>query len=160
RAADEARASHAVVLPRQVRRGPLAPIRAAVVVAEIRRVPGAGDSGPYRAVARRPAPRRRAVAALLPAAPREHPLHLRGGRLEVGGREVPGSTFSYRRRVQFFETDAAGIVHFSSYFRYFEEAEHALWREAGMTIHPEDSSIGWPRISASCEFRKALKFEQ
>jgi 4-hydroxybenzoyl-CoA thioesterase/acyl-CoA thioester hydrolase len=29
-----------------------------------------------------------------------------------------------------------------------------------MTIHSQDSSIGWPRISASCEFRKALRFEE
>ena len=36
-----------------------------------------------------------------------------------------------RRRVQFYETDAAGIVHFSWFYRYMEEAEHALWREAG-----------------------------
>jgi hypothetical protein len=28
----------------------------------------------------------------------------------------------------------AGIVHFN-FFRYFEDAEHALWREAGLTIH-------------------------
>jgi acyl-CoA thioester hydrolase len=68
--------------------------------------------------------------------------------------------FRHRRRVQFYETDAAGIVHFSWYFRYFEEAEHALWRDAGMTIHQEDSSAGWPRISASCDFRKALRFEE
>src|SRR5262245_49373622 len=68
--------------------------------------------------------------------------------------------FRLRRRVQFYETDAAGIVHFSWYFRYFEEAEHAMWRAAGMTIHQQDASVGWPRISASCEFRKALKFEQ
>ena len=65
-----------------------------------------------------------------------------------------------RRRVQFSETDAAGIVHFSCFFRYFEDAEHALWREAGLSIHPEDSPIGWPRVSASCEFLRPLKFEQ
>ena len=64
------------------------------------------------------------------------------------------------RRVQFSETDAAGIVHFSYFFRYFEDAEHALWREAGLSIHPEQSPIGWPRVSASCEFHRALKFEQ
>ena len=29
------------------------------------------------------------------------------------------------------------MVHFSNFFRYMEEAEHALWRVAGMTIHPE-----------------------
>ena len=64
-----------------------------------------------------------------------------------------------RRRVQFYETDAAGIVHFSWYFRYMEEAEHALWREAGLSIHPAGSDIGWPRIAASCDFHRALRFE-
>jgi acyl-CoA thioester hydrolase len=65
-----------------------------------------------------------------------------------------------RRRVQFYETDVAGIVHFSWFFRYMEEAEHALWREAGLSIHPEHSDIGWPRVAAACEFHRALKFEQ
>ena len=65
-----------------------------------------------------------------------------------------------RRRVQFYETDVAGIVHFSWFFRYMEEAEHALWREAGLSIHPPESPIGWPRVAAACEFHRALKFEQ
>ncbi len=64
-----------------------------------------------------------------------------------------------KRRVAFSETDAAGLVHFTYFFRYFEDAEHALWREAGLSIHTEDSLIGWPRISAACEFRRPLKFE-
>jgi YbgC/YbaW family acyl-CoA thioester hydrolase len=68
--------------------------------------------------------------------------------------------FRLRRRVQFYETDAAGIVHFTSFFRYMEEAEHALWREAELSIHPGDSPIGWPRVAAACEFHRALKFEQ
>jgi acyl-CoA thioester hydrolase len=65
-----------------------------------------------------------------------------------------------RRRVAFSETDAAGIVHFSNYFRYFEDAEHALWRDAGLSIHPAQSDIGWPRVTAACEFHRALRFEQ
>jgi len=65
-----------------------------------------------------------------------------------------------RRRVAFSETDAAGIVHFSNYFRYFEDAEHALWRESGLCIHAQDASIGWPRVSASCEYHRPLRFEQ
>jgi acyl-CoA thioester hydrolase len=69
-------------------------------------------------------------------------------------------TLTLRRRVQFSETDAAGLVHFSCFFRYLEDAEHALWREAGLSIHPENSPIGWPRVSASCEFHRALRFEQ
>lgn len=64
-----------------------------------------------------------------------------------------------KRRVQFYETDVAGIVHFSWFFRYMEEAEHALWREAGLSIHPPASEIGWPRVAASCEFQRALRFE-
>ena len=70
------------------------------------------------------------------------------------------SEYRLRRRVQFYELDPAGIVHFSWFFRYMEEAEHALWREAGLSIHPPDSPIGWPRVGASCEFHRALKFEQ
>src|SRR5262245_26866166 len=41
-----------------------------------------------------------------------------------------------------------------------EEAEHALWREAGLSIHPPDSSMGWPRVAAACEFHRALRFEE
>jgi acyl-CoA thioester hydrolase len=69
------------------------------------------------------------------------------------------SEYRLRRRVQFHETDAAGIVHFSCFFRYMEEAEHALWREAGLSIHPPESEIGWPRIAASCDFHAVLRFE-
>jgi YbgC/YbaW family acyl-CoA thioester hydrolase len=64
------------------------------------------------------------------------------------------------RRVQFYETDAAGIVHFSWFFRYMEEAEHALWREAGLSIYPGNSEIGWPRVATSFEFRRPLHFEE
>ena len=64
------------------------------------------------------------------------------------------------RRVRFSETDVAGLVHFSNFFRYFEDAEHELWRRCGLSIHPERSSIGWPRVSATCEFLRPLKFEQ
>jgi len=69
------------------------------------------------------------------------------------------SEYTFRRRVQFYETDVAGIVHFSWFFRYMEEAEHAMWREAGLSIHPPDSDIGWPRIASSFEFYRPLRFE-
>jgi acyl-CoA thioester hydrolase len=65
-----------------------------------------------------------------------------------------------RRRVQFYETDTAGVVHFSWYFRYMEEAEHAMWREAGLSIHPPDGDVVWPRASASFDFQRPLRFEQ
>jgi acyl-CoA thioester hydrolase len=65
-----------------------------------------------------------------------------------------------RRRVQFHETDAAGIVHSSCYILYVEEAEHALWRAAGTSIAPPGSPIGWPRREVFLEFRRALRFEE
>ena len=67
--------------------------------------------------------------------------------------------FRYARRVQFAETDAAGIVHFSWMFRYMEEAEHAAWRAAGLSIADQRSELGWPRVRASFEFRNPLRFE-
>lgn len=63
------------------------------------------------------------------------------------------------RRVQFHETDLAGVVHFSRYFLYMEEAEHALWRAAGLSIHPQQAEIGWPRVHASFDYHRALRFE-
>ena len=68
--------------------------------------------------------------------------------------------FRLRRRVNFYETDAAGLVHFSWFFRYMEEAEHALWRDAGLSIHARDGEFGFPRVSASFDFHRALRFEQ
>ena len=68
-------------------------------------------------------------------------------------------SYILRRRVQFHETDVAGIVHFSWFYKYMEEAEHALWREAGLSIHPVESDIGWPRVAAAFEFHRALRFE-
>jgi YbgC/YbaW family acyl-CoA thioester hydrolase len=78
--------------------------------------------------------------------------------MDAASRRAP-TEFHLRRRVQFYETDAAGIVHFTWFFRYMEEAEHALWRAAGLSIHPEGSEIGWPRVAAAFEYHRALKFE-
>ncbi len=69
------------------------------------------------------------------------------------------SEFRYARRVQFAETDLAGIVHFSTMFRYMEEAEHAMWRSVGLTIAERGGRYGWPRLDAAMEFRNPLHFE-
>jgi acyl-CoA thioester hydrolase len=77
----------------------------------------------------------------------------------TGQDSLPADGFRYTRRVQFAETDLAGIVHFSMMFRYMEEAEHALWRAAGMSIARAGEETGWPRVSASFDFRSPLRFE-
>jgi acyl-CoA thioesterase FadM len=45
------------------------------------------------------------------------------------------------------------------FFVYAEEAEHAMWRAVGLSVEPDHSEIGWPRVSASFDFFKALRFE-
>jgi acyl-CoA thioester hydrolase len=72
---------------------------------------------------------------------------------------APVTRYVLRRRVQFHEVDSVGIVHFGCYFRYMEEAEHALWREAGLSIAAPDASVGFPRVAASFEYHQPLRFE-
>lgn len=71
-------------------------------------------------------------------------------------------SFQTKRRVEFRDTDAAGIVHFSVFFAYMEEAEHQLLREAGLSVVSQmnGKTVSWPRVSANCDYRKAIKFEQ
>ena len=69
------------------------------------------------------------------------------------------SEYRLRRRVNFYETDCAGIVHFSWFFRYLEEAEHAMWRAAGLSIAPPAAAVGFPRVSASFDYHRPLRFE-
>ena len=70
--------------------------------------------------------------------------------------------FKLTRCVEFAETDMAGIMHFSNYFRMMEATEHAFFRSLGFTIHGpgDDTTIGWPRVSASCDYRAPLRFEE
>lgn len=70
------------------------------------------------------------------------------------------SGFTYKRRLHFSETDMAGIAHFSTYFRFMEEAEHALWRAAGLSIGEAALTGGWPRVSASFDYKSPLHFEE
>src|SRR4051812_26871541 len=69
--------------------------------------------------------------------------------------------FSLTRRIQFAETDLAGILHFSNFFRLMEEVEHAFYRSLGLSVvmHHEGQEIGWPRVSATCEYAGPVKFE-
>ncbi|MCA9268248.1 MAG: acyl-CoA thioesterase, partial [Planctomycetales bacterium] len=70
--------------------------------------------------------------------------------------------FRTTRRVEFRDTDAAGIAHFSVYFNYMEEAEHALWRHLGLSVEEAsaDHVVSWPRVSAKCDYQSAARFEE
>jgi acyl-CoA thioester hydrolase len=74
--------------------------------------------------------------------------------------------FTFTRRVLFHETDLAGIMHFSNFFKWMEEAEHALLRSLGLSVHPmrkeghSETRTGWPRVSAKCDYHAPLMFEE
>lgn len=70
--------------------------------------------------------------------------------------------FKLTRRIEFAETDMAGIVHFSNFFRMMEAAEHAFIRSLGFSIHSRfgEDTVGWPRVSATCDYVRPLRFEE
>lgn len=69
--------------------------------------------------------------------------------------------FKAVRRVEFSETDMAGIVHFSNFFRYMETAEHGFYRSLGfsVTLNQFDPPLGFPRVHVACDYKKPLRFE-
>jgi acyl-CoA thioester hydrolase len=70
--------------------------------------------------------------------------------------------FRVTRRVEFHDTDMAGIVHFSNFFRYMEFAEVEFLRSKGMSVawrERDGDRIGFPRVSAACDFRRPIRFE-
>jgi acyl-CoA thioester hydrolase len=69
--------------------------------------------------------------------------------------------FKAVRRVEFSETDMAGIVHYANFFRYMETAEHGFFRLLGYSVVMDhfETPLGWPRVRAECEYRQPLRFE-
>jgi YbgC/YbaW family acyl-CoA thioester hydrolase len=72
--------------------------------------------------------------------------------------KVRVSEATIRRQVRFYECDPAGIVHFSWFFRYMEEAEYALWHRAGLSNAPT-TDVAFPRVAATFDYRRPLRFE-
>ena len=68
--------------------------------------------------------------------------------------------FRYRMRVEFVDTDMAGIVHFSRFFRYMEVTEHAFLRSVGLSVHLEVDGrvVSWPRGHVECTYKAPLRF--
>ena len=70
-------------------------------------------------------------------------------------------TFRTERRVEFRDTDSAGIMHFSCFFVWMEQAEHEALRSLGLSVMDKTGpeNISWPRVSAKCDFFQPARFE-
>jgi len=69
----------------------------------------------------------------------------------------PKASIKIRRRVEWAETDASGHYHFSSVFRWFEEAEHALWNSLKVNM---SIVTAIPRVHVEVDYKERLWFDQ
>jgi YbgC/YbaW family acyl-CoA thioester hydrolase len=69
--------------------------------------------------------------------------------------------FRTTRRIEFADTDMAGIVHFANFFRFMEAAEVEFLRSLGLSVSMvlEGLALGFPRVAASCDYLRPARFE-
>src|SRR5919197_4687029 len=69
--------------------------------------------------------------------------------------------FRTTRRVEFADTDMAGIVHFANFFRYMEAAEVEFLRSLGLSVAMAygEEKLGFPRVAASCDYLRPARFQ-
>ncbi len=68
--------------------------------------------------------------------------------------------YRYEGCVAFYETDAAGIVHFSNFLRYAECAETAALEACGMLEAMMRARMMLPRVQVQVEYRQPLRFRE
>ena len=69
--------------------------------------------------------------------------------------------FQHVRRVEFSDTDMAGIMHFSNFFRFMESAETAFMRSLGLSVVLSSCGLDLclPRVHAECDYQAPVRFE-
>ena len=69
------------------------------------------------------------------------------------------SSFSTSFRVTWVDTDAAGVVHYSNYFRFFERAEEEFYRHLGFDFtNFREMGLWFPRVEAFCQYKKPARY--
>jgi acyl-CoA thioester hydrolase len=67
--------------------------------------------------------------------------------------------FRIQLRTAWVETDAAQVVHFTNYFRYFEKAEEEFYNKLGFDFQSVSKYNIWlPRIEAHCKYFSPCRF--
>jgi len=69
--------------------------------------------------------------------------------------------FSIEERVRWGDVDAAGIIFYGSYIRFFEIAETELFRAVGLLYGKvfEELNIWLPRVHLECDFHRAAQMD-
>ena len=64
-------------------------------------------------------------------------------------------------KIYYKDVDQMGIVYYSRYYEYFEEARTELLGSIGLdVIEVEKTGITLPVISSHCDYKRGAKFEQ
>ncbi len=73
---------------------------------------------------------------------------------------MPSSEHLIVRQIEFVDTDMAGIMHFSNYYRMMEAAETSFFRTLGLPLFEEldGRMVGWPRVRSRCDYHAPLRF--
>ena len=67
----------------------------------------------------------------------------------------------YEHVVQYYETDAMGIVHHSNYIRWFEEARTWMLEKVGFGYAKmEETGVVSPVTGVSAEYKRSVKYGQ
>lgn len=69
--------------------------------------------------------------------------------------------FTTTRRVEFGDTDMAGIMYFANFFRFMEVAETDFLQTLGLSVSWRDGGgmkWGFPRVSVSCDYARPARF--
>jgi YbgC/YbaW family acyl-CoA thioester hydrolase len=73
---------------------------------------------------------------------------------------MSSNVFRASFRVSWADTDAAQVVHFSNYLRFFEKAEEEFYRHLGFSFSDAKLSRGlwFPRVEVFCQYKKPARF--
>lgn len=71
------------------------------------------------------------------------------------------TVFKRSFHVHWVDTDVAGVMHFSNFFRYFEACEEEFFRSISLplTVIRDKFGVMLPRVEAHCEYKAACRFE-
>ena len=73
---------------------------------------------------------------------------------------MPQIAFRTCFRVVWADTDAAQVVHYSNYFRFFERAEEEFYKQLGFNFtDTAKKGIWFPRVEAFCQYKKPARFD-
>ena len=65
-------------------------------------------------------------------------------------------------RVHWVDTDTAGVMHFSNFFRYFEACEEEFYRSLSLPLTEMSDRFGvlLPCVEAYCQYKAACRFDE